>query len=73
MNQYIRDKLEELERLKIDISALPTGVEIKDVNIGKNNERYYAVITYVDGKGAEKEYRSEQNQYNVKDIFQNME
>ncbi|MEA2088818.1 MAG: hypothetical protein U9O55_03205 [Patescibacteria group bacterium] len=73
MNQYIRDKLEELERLKIDISDLPPKVEIKDIEIGKDNQRYYAVITYVDGNGEQKEYRPKTNQYNIKDIFQNME
>lgn len=73
MNQYIRDKLEEIERLKIDISNLPTGVKIKDIDIGQDNKRYYAVINYIDSKGTEKEYRSEQNQYNIKDIFQNMD
>ncbi len=74
MNQYLKDKLEELERLGIDISGLPLGANIKDIEIGQDesNGRFYAIVTYTDKEGEEKKTKhdnAQDNQYNVEDIF----
>ncbi len=73
MNQYLKDKKEKLEELGIDISSLPLGVKIKDIEIGQDDltGRFYAVVSYFEDDDKEKENSEtfHQEYDDIEDIF----
>ncbi len=70
-DQYIKDKLEEAERLGIKIGPLPLGAVIKDIKITQVNGRYCATVTYKEKPEGEEDSSSPlaPPHYRAKDIF----